>query len=197
MPTQKARFRDGYESALDEHFKSLLTGKQLAVPGLVVLARRGGECYHKAFGMNDLSQGRQMRTDAMYRMYSMTKVMISFLALRFYEEGLLYFNDPVSKYIPSFHREWEVVRDTDDGGDMLNYRSMLTGRELQVRYERRPAKQPILIKHLMSETSGIEYDLFSEYDVFLAEVFAIARPGWWPTASANNCMRTSIAVVTL
>jgi CubicO group peptidase (beta-lactamase class C family) len=166
MASQTARFRDGYESALDQHFKSLLTDKQLAVPGLVVLARRGDECYHKAFGMSDLSKGRQMRTDAMFRMYSMTKVMTSFLALRFYEEGLLDFNDPVSKYIPSFHREWEVVKDADDGGDWLNYRSMLTGRELQLRYERRPAKQPILIKHLLSETSGIEYDLFSEYDFF-------------------------------
>ena len=31
--------RDGYESALDQHFKSLLTDKQLVVR-LVVLARR-------------------------------------------------------------------------------------------------------------------------------------------------------------
>ena len=41
--------------------------------------------------------------------------MTSFLALRFYEEGLLDFNDPVSKYIPSFHREWEVVKDAGIG----------------------------------------------------------------------------------
>ena len=166
MPIHTPRFRTGYESILDEHFTSLLTDKQLAVPGLVVLARRGGEYYHKAFGMSDLSAGRQMRTDAMFRMYSMTKVLTSFLALRFYEEGLLDFNDQVSKYIPSFDREWEVVNDADDRGDLLCYRSILTGRELQLHYERRPATQPILIKHLISETSGIEYDLFSEYDLY-------------------------------
>ena len=46
----------------------------------------------------------------MIRMWSMTKVLTCFTALRLYEEGLLKLQDPVSDYIPSFDRVWRVVR---------------------------------------------------------------------------------------
>ena len=71
------RFRPNFEKILDDHFESLLTNQQLSVPGFVVLARRGAETYHKAFGMSDVKSGERMRTDAIFRMFSMTKVLTS------------------------------------------------------------------------------------------------------------------------
>ena len=51
-----------------------------------MLAEWGDEIYHKAFGVSDLKSGKAMQTDSMFRIYSMTKVLTSFLAEKFYEE---------------------------------------------------------------------------------------------------------------
>ena len=51
-----------------------------------MLAEWGDEIYHKAFGVSELKSGKAMQTDSMFRMYSMTKVLTSFLGARFYEE---------------------------------------------------------------------------------------------------------------
>ena len=162
-----AKFRPNFEKILDDHFESLLTNQQLSVPGLVVLARRGTETYHKAFGMSDLKSGKIMQTDAMFRMFSMTKVLTSFVALRLYEEGLFDLEDPVSHYIPSFKRPWDIVTDSNSGPEAIDYRSFLTGQTVNLSFKREKSSQAMQIKHLMSESSGIEYELFSEYDSFL------------------------------
>ena len=163
-PQKKARLREGFESTLDQHFTAMLENSRLNVPGLVVFARRGPDLYHKAFGVADLESGAPMQTNAMFRMFSMTKVLTSFVALRLYEEGLFGLEDAVADHIPSFNRDWEVVVDCDSGGETIDYRSFLTGATSTLRFERVLSKEPMRIKHLMSETSGIEYDLFAEYD---------------------------------
>ena len=76
------KFKPDYESLLDKHFNDLLCDERLSVPGLVVFARRGNETYHKAFGSSDLATNKHITCDAMFRMFSMTKVLTSFVALR-------------------------------------------------------------------------------------------------------------------
>lgn len=161
------KLQNNFEEVLDRHFESLLSNEQLPVPGLVALARRGEHTYHKAFGLSDVESGKNMQTDAMLRMFSMTKVLTSFVALRLYEEGLFDLEDPVGKYITSFNRSWDIVIDSEDGPESLEYTSFLTGHTTRLTYKRQKSVQPMLIKHLMSESAGIEYELFSEYDSFL------------------------------
>ena len=161
------KFKPDYESLLDAHFSDLLCDERLSVPGLVVFARCGNDTYHKAFGVSDLATNKPMSCDAIFRMFSMTKVLTSFVALRLYEEGLFDFEDEVGQYIPSFDRDWEVVVDSDDGPESLKYSSFLTGENLDLKFDRKPTSEKMRIKHLMSESAGIEYDLFGEYDSFL------------------------------
>ena len=149
------KFCKNYESLLDNHFESILKNDQLSIPGFVVLAKRGEEVYHKAFGVSDLKSGKAMQTDSMFRMYSMTKVLTSFVALRLYEEELFNFDDPVSKFIPSFDRSWEIVVDSADGAETIDYKSILTGENLNLGFNRKKSEKPMLIKHLMSESAGI------------------------------------------
>ena len=96
------RLQPDFETVLDAHFTQLVTSPTFPVPGLVVLARRGSDIYHRAFGVSDLETRAPMRTDAMFRMYSMTKVLTSFVALRLYEHGLLAFDDrSLTIFLPS------------------------------------------------------------------------------------------------
>ena len=46
--------------------------------------------------------GPPMPDDAIFRIYSMTKPIVSVAAMMLVEEGRLLINDPVSKYIPAF-----------------------------------------------------------------------------------------------
>ena len=43
-----------------------------------------------------------MRTDTIFRIYSMTKPMVSVAALLLVEDGVLQLIDPVSKWLPAF-----------------------------------------------------------------------------------------------
>jgi CubicO group peptidase (beta-lactamase class C family) len=79
-----------------------------------------------------------MTDDAIFRIYSMTKPIVSVAAMMLVEEGRLLITDPVSKYLPAFaNLKVGVVN-----GDKL----ALT-----------PLKRPITIQDLMRHTSGLTY----------------------------------------
>jgi CubicO group peptidase (beta-lactamase class C family) len=71
--------------------------------GIVALiARRGRVAHLKAFGMAERESNAAMRTDSLFRLYSMTKPVTSVALLILYEEGKFQLSDPLEKYIPAF-----------------------------------------------------------------------------------------------
>jgi CubicO group peptidase (beta-lactamase class C family) len=71
--------------------------------GIVALiARRGRVAHFKAFGMAERESNAAMRTDSLFRLYSMTKPITSVALLMLYEEGKFQLSDPLDKYIPAF-----------------------------------------------------------------------------------------------
>ena len=73
------------------------------LPGIVVaVARRGKVVYQKAFGAANLATRQPMRTDALFRLYSMTKPIASVALLTLYEQGKFRLTDPLEMYLPQF-----------------------------------------------------------------------------------------------
>ena len=73
------------------------------IPGaVVVIARKGRIAHVTAVGFLDKAAGTPMTPDAIFRIASMTKPIVTVAALSLYEEGRLFLSDPVSKYIPAF-----------------------------------------------------------------------------------------------
>lgn len=70
----------------------------------------------------------------------------------------------MSEYIPSFQRCWSVVEEDASGTETVKVENMVTGLAEQVTFSRRPAREAMRIKHLMSECSGIGYETFSDVD---------------------------------
>ena len=71
------------------------------VPGAVMLvARRGKIAWYKSMGYRDRAAKDAMRQDAIFRIYSMTKPIVSVAAMMLVEEGRMQVSDPVSKYLP-------------------------------------------------------------------------------------------------
>src|SRR5947199_5543436 len=73
------------------------------LPGLLaVVARHGKLAYVGTVGSMDVEHRRAMRSDAVFRIYSMTKPITSTAVMQLYERGKLRLDDPVSKYVPAF-----------------------------------------------------------------------------------------------
>ena len=60
-----------------------------------VVARRGGVVHFEANGSMDVERGQAMRPDTIFRIYSMTKPIVSVGLMLLYEQGLFQLNDPV------------------------------------------------------------------------------------------------------
>jgi CubicO group peptidase (beta-lactamase class C family) len=71
------------------------------VPGAVMLvARRGKIAWTKTLGFRDRAAKDPMKPDSIFRIYSMTKPIVSVAAMMLVEEGRMQINDPVAKYLP-------------------------------------------------------------------------------------------------
>jgi CubicO group peptidase (beta-lactamase class C family) len=107
-------------------------------PGVsMLIARRGKIAYRQSVGALRPG-GPAMTDDAIFRIYSMTKPIVSVAAMMLVEEGRLLIADPVSKYLPAFaNLKVGVVN-----GDKLGLA---------------PLKRPITVQDLMRHTSGLTY----------------------------------------
>lgn len=73
------------------------------IPGAVALVcSHGQEELFEAVGFQDAQAGTPMASESVFRIYSMTKPLVSLAALMLVEEGRLFLADPVAKYLPAF-----------------------------------------------------------------------------------------------
>jgi CubicO group peptidase (beta-lactamase class C family) len=89
------------------------------LPGIVVsVARRGKVVYQKAFGVSNLATREPLRTDAVVRLYSMTKPIASVALLTLYEQGRFRLTDPLDLYLPQF-ANLKVYKGADASGNPI------------------------------------------------------------------------------
>jgi CubicO group peptidase (beta-lactamase class C family) len=111
------------------------------LPGAVTLVARKGEIvYLKAQGWHDIENKVPMREDALFRIYSMTKIVTSVAIMLLYEKGLLDLNDSLPKFFPAFANL--QVKQAD--GSLV------------------PAARDVTIYDLLRHCGGISYSV--EYD---------------------------------
>jgi CubicO group peptidase (beta-lactamase class C family) len=110
------------------------------VAGSVTLvARRGRIAYFEAFGNRDAEVRAPMQTDAIFRIASQSKAIVSVAAMTLVEEGELLLTEPVGKYLPEF-LDTKVAVARDGGG-----------------YDVVKATRPITVRDLLTHTSGFGY----------------------------------------
>jgi CubicO group peptidase (beta-lactamase class C family) len=107
-------------------------------PGVSMLIARQGKVAYRDFVGALRPGGPAMTKDAIFRIYSMTKPIVSVAAMMLVEEGRLLITDPISKYLPAFAN----VKVGIVNGDKLDLA---------------PLKRAITIQDLMRHTSGLTY----------------------------------------
>ena len=114
------------------------------LPGAVVLIARDGQLvYAKSFGWQDRAKQIPMRNDSIFRLYSMTKPVVSVATMMLVEEGRLGLQEPVSKYIPEF-KEMKVGVESIDADGKPSLKLV-------------DAKRQITVQDLLRHTSGLTY----------------------------------------
>jgi CubicO group peptidase (beta-lactamase class C family) len=108
---------------------------------VVLVARHGKIAYLKAFGESDMENEAPMKNNAIFRIASQTKAIISVGVMMLQEEGKLLITDPVGKYIPVFKETTVAVKSEDEDGT----------------YDIVKANRPITIRDLLTHTAGIGY----------------------------------------
>jgi len=108
------------------------------VPGVSMLIARGGKVgYRRDIGALRPG-GPALPGDAIFRIYSMTKPIVSVALMMLVEEGRLFIADPIAKFIPEFANP-------------------KVGVERDGKLELVAAKRPITIQDLLRHTSGLTY----------------------------------------
>jgi CubicO group peptidase (beta-lactamase class C family) len=127
------------------------------MPGVMVaLQRRGKLAYLGKAGSAVIATRTPIQEDHLFRIYSMTKPLISIAMMMLYEDGALSLNDPLADYIPAF-----AHTKVFDGMGNLGMRLVAQ-------------RQPITLHHLLTHTSGLSYGWY--FDTPVEDLYRAAVP---------------------
>ncbi|MCC7348505.1 MAG: beta-lactamase family protein [Variibacter sp.] len=105
------------------------------VGAVVMVAQDGAVIFHRAAGLADRERHVPMREDAVFRLASVTKPMVTAAALRLVELGRIALADPVTRYLPGFRP------------------ALLDG-----------STPAITLRHLLTHTAGLSYGFLEPPD---------------------------------
>ncbi|MFC4173814.1 serine hydrolase domain-containing protein [Microvirga sp. GCM10011540] len=119
---------------VDAVIEQALADKRI-VATVVLIARYGEIVYRRAAGVADREAGVRIREDAIFRLASITKPMVTAAAMRLVEEGCIGLDDPVTRWLPDFRPR------------------LADGRE-----------PVVTIRHLLTHTAGLSYGFLEAKD---------------------------------
>jgi CubicO group peptidase (beta-lactamase class C family) len=113
------------------------------LPGAVaMIARRGQIGLFEAVGQQDPATGTPMKTDSIFRIYSMTKPVVSVAVMMLVERGQLLLSDPVSRWLPEYANQ-----------------KVATANGLE------PVRQAATVQDLLRHTAGLSYEFLGDSPV--------------------------------
>ncbi|MCB0053632.1 MAG: beta-lactamase family protein, partial [Caldilinea sp.] len=109
--------------------------------------RKGKVVHYGAYGLMDIEAGKPMQEDTLFRIYSMTKPIVSVALMMLYEEGRFSLNDPVAKFIPAFAKTKVYAGSAPLGLTLVDQNPAMT------------------LHHLLTHTAGLSYGWFFDSPV--------------------------------
>jgi CubicO group peptidase (beta-lactamase class C family) len=144
----------GMSSARLERIRPVMQSyvEDRGVVGISTMISRRGQIVHaEQFGYRDKEAGLAMTPDTIYRIYSMTKPIVSTALMLLHEEGKFQLDHPVATYLPAFGATKVLSAD----GSLIDQ------------------QRPMQVRDLMMHTSGLTYDFMADNPV--AEMYRDAK----------------------
>ena len=144
----------GMSSARLERLRPVMESyvRERGVAGISTMVSRRGRIVHTAqFGYQDKEAGTPMAADTIFRIYSMTKPIVSTALMLLHEEGRFQLEHPVAQYLPAFATTKVLGAD----GVLVDQ------------------ARPMQVRELLMHTSGLTYDFMADNPV--AQLYRDAR----------------------
>jgi CubicO group peptidase (beta-lactamase class C family) len=116
-----------------------------------MISRRGKVVHAEQFGFQDREADQRMTADAIFRIYSMTKPIVSTALMLLHEEGRFQLEHPVAQYLPAFGSTKVLAGD----GTLADQ------------------ARPMQVRDLLTHTSGLTYDFMADNPA--AQAYRAAR----------------------
>ena len=134
----KVGLSSGRLHRLTDVLQSEIDNKRL--PGAVALiARQGKIALFESLGQQDPATGVPMAKDSIFRIYSMTKPLVSVAVMMLMEQGRLLLSDPIFKYLPEYAKQKVAL---EKGGAVTLH----------------AVKQAATVQDLLRHTAGLTYE---------------------------------------
>ena len=115
------------------------------IPGVVAVAADDrGVIYEGAFGRRAIGKTESMALNFVFRIASMTKAVTGTAAMQLVEKGRIGLEQPMGDLLPAI-KDAKVLEGFDEDGTP----------------RLRDPKNPITLRHLLTDTSGYGYDIFN------------------------------------
>jgi len=130
VPAQDAAMKNRLDAVIDR-----AVSQEKIVGATMLVARDGKIVYRRTAGFNDREAKKPLRESDVFRLASLSKLIVSTAALVLVDEGKLHLDDPVTKYLPDFRPK------------------LADGRE-----------PVITVRQLLTHTAGLTYTGFEKAD---------------------------------
>ncbi len=124
---------------------------------VTLVATKDRTVYLKPIGNRDLASKTPMTPDAMFWIASTSKPMTATAVMMLVDEGKINLNDPVEKYLPEF--KGQMVRVTNPASPTSTQGATGSNAPPQLV----PAAHPILVREILSHTSGLPFRSFKQF----------------------------------
>lgn len=138
-------FDPGRLRRLDDYMAGMVEAERVAGVSTLIL-RHGQVVAQRTHGSATLGGERPLSSDAVFRIYSMTKPIAATAMMILFEEGHWVLDDPITKFIPEF-ADLKVFAGVGPDGSMLV----------------EDARRPPSMREVMSHTAGFAYGLFPDF----------------------------------
>ncbi len=138
-------FDSGRLARLDDYMAGMVQAGRVAGVSTVIL-RHGKVVAHRTHGSAELGGETGLSSDAVFRIYSMTKPIAAVAMMILFEEGHWVLDDPITKFIPEFDGLKVFAGVGPDGAMTVE-----------------DARRPPSMREVMSHTAGFAYGLFPDH----------------------------------
>ena len=142
--------------------------------GVALIAKNGKIVHHQAYGFANLDASVKMQENAIFRIASQTKAIVSVAVLQLVEKGKIRLEDPIEKYFPEFSSQKVYLKQADslvliDKARSITIKDLLTHQSGISSADEYPYLQKEFVKFGLSNTG------FAQYPSLSAEIAQIAK----------------------
>jgi len=150
--------------------------------GIALIAKNGKIVHHQAYGFANIDASVKMQENAIFRIASQTKAIVSVAVLQLVEQGRIRLEDPIEMYFPVFSDQKVYVKQADtlllvDRKRSIAIRDLLTHQSGISSADEYPYLQKEFVKYGLSNIGFMQYPSLSAEIAKIAKMPLAHQPG--------------------